>query len=134
MQKTSYSNSIKISFIFIFIVVILFGLNLSANIDNGGHMMRCPFQENGSGLCPMNIVDHIMKWNDCLSAIMVTGIEALGLAIMFMLIQILIRSIFIASPPQLFYKNYVKEKPESKFFSFFISFFSQGILHPKLFS
>lgn len=134
MKKITYFQVAKISFVSVFIAVILFGLNLSAHFEQGGRMSHCPFQKNESGLCPMTIIDHIIRWNNSFVA---TKTFDYGMALLFSVLAIafiFFKIIRIASPPKISFALYHKEKPSFRLFSYFIEFFSRGILHPKIFA
>jgi len=134
MKKISYSRYIKLSFIALFISVILLGLNLTVHFEQSGKMSHCPFQNNENGLCPMTIMDHIIRWNNSFIATKTTDYGIIFILSLLAFAYIFFRIVRTTSPPKLFFAYYHKEKPSFQLFSYFIEFFSRGILHPKIFA
>ena len=95
----------------------------------------CVFMEHGYSICHMNPIDHIGAWQEMFTAL--PAQMGILLALLMIVVAIVyLRHILTSSgvPPESVGRLYVRAHPESKLFDFLITFFSRGILHPRLYS
>ncbi len=109
----------------------LFGLPLSMTTDEHGMMSNCPFMSQVEVICPMQVGEHITKWQRA-----ITGIpqEALDIALAVLIVLacwslILREGALINTALQ----RLRRERGRSTLFNFLQLAFSQGILHPKIY-
>ncbi len=128
---------ISVIFTFIFVSVLFFSLFYMSNSNGMGMLgitLGCPFMTDGTSLCPMSTVDHISAWESTFLLV----IPSLSLLLLNMTVAIVI---LVVAPNLLKLERYVKSLPfkylKERLYTFSYrslqEFFSDGILHPKLF-
>lgn len=123
------SISLK-TFLFVFVVftymfLSLFGLLRTSHISQAGHMTHdCPYMVGEQGLCPMNLFDHIMAWQQFSEAVF------LPMNILLSLIALVGFHLYFSSSPPLSYIRLRRRKFTEPLYQ---SLFSDGILNSKAF-
>ncbi len=118
----------------VFVFVALFGLKLSMISHDPDMMPGCPFMNNESSLCAMSIMEHFSGWQKIFTANSISqmsNISFIYFAMIFFMASIMLQYLLLIAHK---YKLYKLERPHIDNFSFYKYFFSQGILHPKIFS
>ena len=119
----------------IFIIMASFGVQLGMSPIVAGAESPCPFMGEAMSVCPMTVVDHIGSWKQIFSAL--PTVELLALIVVVMIIVsfgLKISADSAAVRLAYWYHYYKKKRKLEKFFNYFHTLFSQGILHPKLYA
>ncbi|OGL88593.1 hypothetical protein A3H75_00235 [Candidatus Uhrbacteria bacterium RIFCSPLOWO2_02_FULL_51_9] len=138
MFASSYSNTQKTRRIFLIVsaglllVTATLGVKMNMMMDGGDMAMAgCPFMETGS-LCQMTVAEHLRVWESLLTA--VTHPEFF---LALLLIVIATGFFFLISTgPPLFVvaAEQYRRRPDTALFRPLLLAFSDGIIHPKLYS
>ena len=135
IMNTQYISKISIIAVaMIFMFVAFFGLNLSMISHDPDMMPGCPFMNNESALCTMSVVEHFSEWQKMFIANIISQISNIFFilyAIAVFTASILLKQLLVMAYK---YKLYRIEHPDINYFKYYQYFFSQGILHPKIFS
>lgn len=91
----------------------------------------CPFADGVETLCPIDLLNHILSWENKLFAAQPadTGIVLLGFVLATLAYIYLNVGAFI-----LRITNYTKDNPEFKIYNFISILFSRGLLNSRLFA
>ncbi|PIT93486.1 hypothetical protein COU00_04250 [Candidatus Falkowbacteria bacterium CG10_big_fil_rev_8_21_14_0_10_43_11] len=95
----------------------------------------CPFMGEAMSLCPMSVMDHISSWKQMFSALPTVELLTVILATVI-IASFCLKKIADGAAVRLayWYHYYKKKRTLEKFFNYFNSLFSQGILHPELYA
>ncbi len=119
-----------------FLGALFFSLfHMSMGMDMSGAMTDCPFMKHGEVICPMNFADHIDAWKSAFLSVVPTVtllLVAVGMALLVVSVAPnLLRKIKYASPPP---QRWLAARTYSFSYRPLQELFSNGILHPKLYS
>lgn len=129
--KTLIGLAILVSFSFL----ALFGLSLSMTTDEHGMMSNCPFMSGEEAICPMQIGEHIAKWQQAVTGIPQKSV-GIAFAVLFALVSWHFLSRFVLQGSTAITSTLARLKRERglpALFNIFHRLFSQGILHPKIY-
>lgn len=135
-QRANYSMILTNAVILIaFSFLALFGLSLSMTTDEHGMMSNCPFMSQTEVVCPMQVGEHIAKWQHAVTGMpqksMSIALAALlALASWHFLNRFLIQGNTAVTSA---IERLKRERGLPALFNIFHRLFSQGILHPKIY-
>ncbi|MBI2641727.1 hypothetical protein HYW87_04000 [Candidatus Roizmanbacteria bacterium] len=129
-MRKLFITSVLLTFIFL----ALFGLNLSMQTMEDGRMSDCPFTASQSSMCQMPAADHLSQWQQTFTATFQSAYYLVFLAAFIFVFRFLISQFTLAPPKTFAFYSYKIQHPDSKLFNYLFQAFSDGILHPKLYS
>lgn len=119
-----------------FLIISFWSLS-PMSVDMNGKMINCPFMEDSSSFCQMNIIEHITQWQQ---SFVFTRERSLFLSL-FALATLFPMVVFLGVKKnaekvkhQQFRQYLYWHKPEVKLFDSLLLAFSQGILHPQIYA
>ncbi len=135
-RYTNYTKTlIGLAIIVSFSFLALFGLSLSMTTDEHGMMSNCPFMSQTEVICPMQVGEHIAKWQQA-----VTGIPQKFMSLAFVALLTLVSWYFLSrfmsqgsTVIASVLRRLKRERGLPALFNIFHRLFSQGILHPKIY-
>lgn len=131
MNKGNKSKMIKLLAVF-FITFSIGGILLfSSTSDNG--IMPCPFMSHNQVICQMSSPDHVVHWQNMFTAIPSIAMSLLVLLAINLLIGYSSSGSTDSSPPDGL-RLYSNENPANRLYNYFVVIFSNGVLHPRLYS
>lgn len=132
-HKTKVTRSIGITLITALLAISLFGVLTSVfSQHEHGSMINCPAMENTEMLCPIGTFSYVKRWLSVFTFLPVKNFTAvLMLCLAFLIIAGLKNLLYMAHGASIIYR---REHPEIKMFSYLEFLFSQGIVHPKLYT
>ncbi|OGF27191.1 hypothetical protein A2477_02755 [Candidatus Falkowbacteria bacterium RIFOXYC2_FULL_47_12] len=125
----------RIILLAIFIIMASFGVQLGMSQMIADAKTPCPFMGEAMSLCPMSVMDHISSWKQMFSALPTVELLTL-IAAVVIIASFGLKKLADSAAARLayWYHYYKKKRTLEKFFNYFNSLFSQGILHPKLYA
>ena len=115
-----------------FLVMIFWSL-FSMPFDVNGHMVNCPFMNESSIFCQMNVSEHINQWQQFFTMIREKNL-LLSLFFLYVAVFAIIKRTYEKVKHQRF-RNYLYwHRPEIKLFNHLALAFSQGIIHSKIYA
>lgn len=137
MRSTISKLSISLG-IAAFLIIGFWGL-LSMHANEQGEMMHCPLMASSETMCPMNIAEHIMSWQQTFTLTKEGKSLLFSLAILLALLAASTLSFFrhcrADKPVLLKYRLYlIRHRPDIKLFNYFLVAFSRGILHSRIYA
>ncbi|MBI4098784.1 MAG: hypothetical protein HY437_02000 [Candidatus Magasanikbacteria bacterium] len=114
------------------LITATLGVKMSMMMDQGDMAMAgCPFMETGS-LCQMTVAEHLRVWESLFT--MVTHPEFLLILLLIVVATGLISLILTGPPHVASVADQYRRRPDLTLFKPFLLAFSDGIIHPKLYS
>ena len=107
---------------------------ISSGIMNMAHgsMAHCPYMNDGQGMCPMTVADHVQSWTQMFSVVIPQVIYGAVSGILFGFVVKMFFPLDTASWRfRLFWNAF--QDPDTPIFQYLKRFFSQGIFHPKVY-
>lgn len=132
---TKKFNAIAIIALLSFTFVVFLGLGFSMSMDASGNMANCPWANDVSSVCPMNVNEHIANWQQLF---VVNPRPHVALALLILLSAGI--TIFVLEKLKNFdlfteyYQRYKQEHPDIVLFNYLNLAFADGILQPKIFA
>jgi len=117
-----------------FSFLALFGLSFSMTTDEHGMMSNCPFMSQTEVICPMQVGEHIAKWQQAITGLPQETFELVLVALVaFLCGQLIHRFRQGGTSIDAVRQRLRRELGFSSTFNFLQLAFSQGILHPKIY-
>lgn len=111
-----------------------FGLNLGMNIASNGKMSSCNLMSSESGICQMNLNDHLTQWQQMFTASF--NASLLPLLLLAFTFSLAFTTLF-RDVEYMFlqlHQRYKRENSIFKLFDYLLLAFSRGILHPQIYA
>lgn len=129
----------KQKFLFIIIAslytaIALFGMQTHSMAMEHGIMVKCPFMSEGGSVCQTNVPEYIAHWFIIFAAIFSPILIALAAPHIRNRLRSLFQTQNNSLGPPLRYRLYARSKPNIRLFNIFISVFSRGILHGRIYA
>lgn len=119
-----------------FLVMSFWSLS-SMSVDMNGTMIHCPFMDDSSSFCQMNVSEHIWQWQQFFTMTKEKSL-LLSLFSLLILIQITVATAAARAYEKLKYQRFRNHlywhDPEIKLFDTLALAFSDGIIHSKIYA
>lgn len=130
-------QALVVVFAGVFLFAAVFSVTFGMRADEYGNMSGCPFILEHPSVCPMDVFEHIAKWQRLFTGTFSQSSDLAFLILLFLSFAFFIVfthapniSPFVLASSPLIPQN----KPETKLFNYFVTVFSQGILNSRLYA
>ncbi|MFA5052277.1 MAG: hypothetical protein WC544_04460 [Patescibacteria group bacterium] len=97
-----------------------------------GSMAHCPYMDDGQGMCPMTVADHVQSWTRMFSVVIPQVMSGLVMCVFLGFVMKMFFPVDTANWRfRLFWDAF--QDPDAPIFQFLKRFFSRGIFHPKVY-